>query len=275
MSRLARRFMKLAAEQRAALVTYVMAADPDLQTSQAILDGLPAAGADIIELGQPFTDPMADGPAIQAAAQRALAAGGSLKNTLSMVEKFRQTDTATPIVLMGYYNPIYAWGVEKFCADAAKAGIDGLILVDLPPEERDELIPHARANKIDFINLTTPTSDEARLPVILSDASGFIYYVSIAGITGTKSASEDAIAEAVERIRRFCPLPICVGFGIKTPDQAAKVAALADGTVVGSAIVAAAHDAREQGQDPVKAALDLVRDLAQGVRAVRKEGKDA
>jgi tryptophan synthase alpha chain len=269
MSRLARRFMKLAAEQRAALVTYVMGFDPDRATSQAILNGLPAAGADIIEFGMCFTDPMADGPAIQYAAQRALAAGGSLKGTLEMVAEFRTTDAATPIILMGYYNPIHAWGTERFCRDAAAAGIDGLIVVDVPPEEADEIVPHCRASKIDFIFLTTPTSDDARLPVIVGDASGFVYYVSIAGITGTASASAQAIAEAVERIRRHCPLPVCVGFGIKTPEQAAEVARLADGVVVGSAIVAAAETAREHGDDPVDAALGLVRQLAEGVRGAR------
>lgn len=269
MSRLGRRFMKLAAEDRAALVTYTMACDPDRATSQAILNGLPAAGADIIEFGMPFTDPMADGPAIQAAAQRSLKAGGSLRLTLDMVAEFRQTDDQTPVVLMGYYNPVYVWGPEKFCADAAKAGIDGLILVDLPPEEAGELVPHCRANKIDFIFLTTPTSDDARLPAIVAEASGFVYYVSIAGITGTASASGAAIEEAVERIRRHTPLPVCVGFGIKTPGQAAEVARIADGVVVGSAIVAAS--AEHAGTDKaVSAPLDLVRKLAEGVRGARK-----
>lgn len=269
MSRLGKRFMKLAAEDRAALVTYAMACDPDRETSQRILNGLAAAGADIIEFGMPFTDPMADGPAIQLAAQRALKAGGSLRLTLEMVAELRQTDTQTPVVLMGYYNPVYVWGPEKFCADAAAAGIDGLILVDLPPEEADELVPHCRANKIDFIFLTTPTSDDARLPVILDDASGFVYYVSIAGITGTASASAGAIAEAVERIRRHTPLPVCVGFGIKTPEQAAEVARVADGAVVGSAIVQVI--AETAGTDrAVTAPLELVRALAEGVRNARR-----
>lgn len=269
MSRLGKRFMKLAAEQRAALVTYVMGFDPDRATSQAILNGLPGAGADIVEFGMCFTDPMADGPAIQAAAQRALTAGGSLRGTLEMVAEFRKTDAATPVVLMGYYNPVHAWGPEQFCKDAGEAGIDGLIIVDLPPEEADELVPHCRANRIDFIFLTTPTSDDARLPVILNDASGFVYYVSIAGITGTASASTQAIEDAVARIRRHCPLPVCVGFGIKTPGQAAEIACVADGVVVGSAIVAAAETAREHGKDPVEAALTLVRQLAEGVRGAR------
>lgn len=270
MSRLAARFAKLAAENRAALVTYCMAFDPDRTASQELLDGLPAAGADIIEFGMPFTDPMADGPAIQYAAQRALAAGGTLKGVLEMIAAFRQSDNETPIILMGYYNPIYSWGVEKFCADAGKAGIDGLILVDLPPEEADELLPSCRANDIDFIFLTTPTSDDARLPVIVGNASGFVYYVSIAGITGTASASAAAIGDAVTRIKRHTTLPVCVGFGIKTPEQAAEVARLADGAVVGSAIVAAAAQAKEKGESPAQAALALVRQLAAGVRGARK-----
>lgn len=269
MSRLAARFAKLAAENRAALVTYSMAFDPDRAASQELLNGLPAAGADIIEFGMPFTDPMADGPAIQYAAQRALASGGTLKGCLEMVAEFRRTDDDTPIILMGYYNPVYSWGPEKFCADAAKAGIDGLILVDLPPEEADELLPHCRANAIDFIFLTTPTSDDARLPVIVGNASGFVYYVSIAGITGTASASATAIGDAVTRIKRHTALPVCVGFGIKTPQQAAEVARLADGAVVGSAIVAAAFEAKEKGENPAQAALALVRELAAGVRGAR------
>lgn len=270
MSRLGRRFMKLAVEDRAALVTYVMAFDPDRLTTQAILNGLPGAGADIIEFGMPFTDPMADGPAIQHAAQRALAAGGTLKGTLEMVAEFRKTDTATPVILMGYYNPIYAWGAEKFCQDAAAAGIDGLIIVDLPPEEADELLPHCRANAIDFIFLTTPTSDDARLPTVLRDASGFVYYVSVTGITGAKSATADDIAEAVDRIRAHTPLPVCVGFGIKTAEQAADVARIADGAVIGSAIVSAAQDARVKGEDPVAAVLSQVGELSKGVRAARR-----
>ncbi|HLO74938.1 MAG TPA: tryptophan synthase subunit alpha [Magnetospirillum sp.] len=270
MSRLQPRFAKLAAEGRAALVTYVMAFDPDRATSQAILNALPGAGADIIEFGMPFTDPMADGPAIQYAAQRSLAAGGSLKGTLEMVAEFRKTDADTPVVLMGYYNPVYAWGPERFCQDAAQAGVDALIIVDLPPEEADELVPHCRANAIDFIVLTTPTSDDVRLPTVIANASGFVYYVSIAGITGTASASHDAIAAAVTRIRAHTSLPVCVGFGIRTASQAAEVARLADGAVVGSAIVAAGEDARAKGQDPVAAVAALVRELAEGVRGARK-----
>lgn len=263
MSRIPARFAQCQAEKRAALVAYVMAGDPDRAASQAVLDGLPAAGADIIELGMPFTDPMADGPAIQLAAQRALKAGGSLRQTLEMAKAFRAHDEATPIVVMGYYNPIYAWGPERFCADAAAAGVDGLIIVDLPPEEADELVPFARANGIDFIVLTTPTSDDARLPVVLANASGFVYYVSIAGVTGTRSASQTAIDEAVARLKRHTTLPVCVGFGIKTPAQAAAVATVADGAVVGSAIVATLV---ESGPNE---ALALVRALADGVRGAR------
>ncbi|MGE5517238.1 MAG: tryptophan synthase subunit alpha [Bacteroidota bacterium] len=270
MSRLQARFATLAAEQRAALVTYVMAFDPDRTTSQAILNALPGAGADVIEFGMPFTDPMADGPSIQFAAQRSLAAGGSLRGTLEMVAAFRKTDAETPVILMGYYNPVYAWGPEQFCKDAAAAGVDGLIIVDLPPEEADELVPFCRANDVDFIFLTTPTSDDARLPKVVADASGFVYYVSIAGVTGSASASQDAIKAAVTRIHTHTDLPVCVGFGIKTPEQAAEVARVAEGAVVGSAIVAAAEDARANGQDPVTAVTALVKQLAEGVRGARK-----
>ncbi len=268
MSRLKARFQALKAENRAALITYIMACDPDRESSQKLLDALPSAGADIIEFGMPFTDPMADGPAIQLAARRALAAGGSLALTLEMVARFRQTDRDTPVVLMGYYNPVYTRGPERFCREAAEAGVDGLIIVDLPPEEVDELLPHARAQGIDFIFLATPTSDEARLPQVVSRASGFVYYVSIAGITGTRSADEAAVADAVARIRRHTDLPVCVGFGIKSPEQAAAIARIADGVVVGSAIVQAATDLGNAG------ALDLVRGLATGIRgaAVAENG---
>jgi tryptophan synthase alpha chain len=268
-SRIAARFAKLKAENRAALVTFITASDPDLATSQALLNGMPAAGADLIELGMPFTDPMADGPAIQLASQRALAAGGSLARTLDMVREFRKTDAETPIILMGYYNPVYIWGADQFAKDAAEAGVDGLIIVDLPPEEASELVPQLKAVGIDFIVLTTPTSDDARLPVVLSNASGFVYYVSIAGITGTASASRDAIQSAVARIRRHTDLPVCVGFGIKSPEQAAEVASLADGAVVGSAIVQTLADTiGKAGQ--VDAVLGHVKALADGVRSARR-----
>jgi tryptophan synthase alpha chain len=264
MTRIAKRFQKLKAENRAALVTFIMAGDPDRAASQALLNGMPAAGADIIELGMPFTDPMADGPAIQLAAGRALAAGGSLRQTLEMVAEFRKTDRDTPIILMGYYNPIYAWGPEKFAGDAALAGVDGMIIVDLPPEEAGELVPYLRSAAIDFIVLTTPTSDDARLPVVLANASGFVYYVSIAGITGTASATADTIGAAVTRIRRHTDLPVCVGFGIRTPDQAAEIARLAEGAVVGSAIVQTQADSGS-----VETTLALVKDLAAGMRGAR------
>ena len=264
MSRLKARLADLKAQNRAALVTYVMATDPDAETSQSVLDGLPGAGADIIELGMPFTDPMADGPAIQASALRALAAGGSTKLCLDMVREFRTKDQTTPLVLMGYYNPIYSWGAEKFCQDAADAGVDGLIIVDLPPEEVDELLPYAKAQDIDFIFLTTPTSDDARLPVILAKASGFVYYVSIAGITGTRSANVTDVGGAVERIRRHTDLPVCVGFGIKSKAQAAEIARIADGVVVGSAIVDLLKT-----EGGVWAALAFVKDIADGVKGAR------
>ena len=269
MSRIAKRFAKLKAENRAALVTFITAGDPDRATSQALLDGMPANGADIIELGMPFTDPMADGPVIELAAGRALKAGGSLRQTLEMVAAFRKKDAETPIILMGYYNPVYAWGPERFATDAAQAGVDGLIIVDLPPEEADELVPFLKAAGIDFIVLTTPTSDDKRLPVVLANASGFVYYVSIAGITGTASAAQSAIDEAVARIRRHTGLPVCVGFGIKTPAQAAEVARVADGAVVGSAIVSVL--AGNIGKPTaVSAPLALVKDLAAGVQGARK-----
>lgn len=275
MSRLPARFAKLKAENRAGLVTFVTACDPDLATSQALLNGLPAAGADIIELGMPFTDPMADGVAIQLASQRALKAGGSLAKTLDMVRAFRQTDADTPIVLMGYYNPIHAWGVDAFCAEAGKAGVDGLIVVDLPPEEAAELADPARANGIDFIFLTAPTTDDARLPVVLERASGFVYYVSITGVTGTASASRDAIASAVARLRRHTALPVAVGFGIKDAKAAAEVAELADAAVVGSAIVsrlAAGLDTEGRPRSGLAAeVLQFVGELARGVRSARRQ----
>lgn len=273
MSRLATRFAALKAEGRAGLVTFVTAGDPDAATGQAILDGLPAAGADIIELGMPFTDPMADGPAIQASSLRALKAGATLASTLDMVRRFRARDGATPLVLMGYYNPIYAMGAEAFCAAAAEAGVDGLIVVDLPPEEADELVKPARAKGIDFIVLTTPTSDDARLPVVLGNASGFIYYVSIAGITGTASASNEAVAQAIARLRRHTALPVAVGFGIRTPEQAAAIARMADGVVVGSAIVQRVADGLDRRGAPkpglASEVLAVARGLAEGVRSAR------
>jgi tryptophan synthase alpha chain len=273
-SRIARRFAGLKAEGRAGLVTFVTAGDPDPATSQAILDGLPAAGADLIEIGMPFSDPMADGPAIQAASLRALAAGATLASTLAMVTRFRERDRATPIILMGYYNPIHAHGVTAFCAEAGAAGVDGLIVVDLPPEEAEELAGPARAEGIDFIFLTAPTTDDARLPVVLAGASGFVYYVSIAGITGTVSATDAAIAAAVARLRRHTALPVAVGFGLKTADQVASVGAIADAAVVGSAIVQRMADGlTASGQAKPGLGEDIlafVGELAAGLR--RKPG---
>ena len=237
MSRIERRFAALREEGRAGLVTYLTAGDPDPATSARLFAGLPAAGADLIEIGMPFSDPMADGPAIQAAGQRALKQGMTLRRTLALVRDLRRADEATPIVLMGYYNPIYRWGPESFAQDAAAAGVDGVIVVDLPPEEDAELTGPARAAGLDFIRLATPTSDESRLPLIVEHASGFIYYVAVAGITGTGSADAANVAAAVARLRRFTPLPIAVGFGIRTPQQAAEVARAADAAVVGSALV--------------------------------------
>ncbi|HJO75000.1 MAG TPA: tryptophan synthase subunit alpha [Rhodospirillales bacterium] len=274
-SRIAGRFEALKAEGRGGLVTFLTAGDPDLDTSRDILFGLAEAGADLIELGMPFSDPMADGPAIQASSLRALKGGMTLKKTLALVTEFRKRDFETPVVLMGYYNPIYIHGTDAFIADAKAAGIDGLIIVDLPPEEVDELWKPARAAGIDFIFLTAPTSDDARLPVVVERASGFVYYVSITGITGTRSADIADIESAVERIRRHTDLPIGVGFGIKTPDQAAEIASVANAAVVGSAlvdIIAANLDA-EGSPKPGLAAklLELVADLAAGVRGTGKK----
>ncbi|MEO0412794.1 MAG: tryptophan synthase subunit alpha [Pseudomonadota bacterium] len=235
--RLAERFAALKNEGRTGLVTYIMAGDPDLETSFDILKGLPAAGADIIEVGMSFSDPMADGPAIQAAALRALNAGNSLEKTLDMVRRFRQGDDTTPIILMGYYNPIYHMGVDAFLKAAKESGIDGLIIVDLPPEEDSELCLPARDAGLHFIRLATPTTDAARLPAVLKHTSGFLYYVAVAGITGSGSAQASAIGEALAPIRAQTDLPIAVGFGIKTPQAAADMARVADAVVVGSAII--------------------------------------
>ncbi len=271
--RIARRVDALAAEGRAGLVTFVTAGDPDLDRSEAILQGLPEAGADLIELGMPFSDPMADGPAIQASSQRALKAGMTLRKTLAMVERFRARDADTPVVLMGYYNPIYSYGNEAFLADAVNAGVDGLILVDLPPEEDEELCHPAIQSGLNWIRLTTPTTDEVRLPTVLANSSGFVYYVSILGITGTKSATGDAVRAAVSRLKQHTNLPVAVGFGIKTADQAAEVAQVADAAVVGSAIVSAVADGLNGSAGSDRAAVDkpleLVRTLAAGVRTAR------
>lgn len=272
--RIARRFAALASAGRAGLVTYLTCGDPDSESFARLLAGLPEAGADLIEIGMPFSDPMADGPAIQAAGLRALDAGMTLKRTLGIVRNFRARDQATPIVLMGYYNPIYRYGVDRFLADAKTAGVDGLIIVDLPPEHDDELCLPALRSGLDFIRLATPTTDDKRLPAVLAHTAGFIYYVSIAGITGTKSADADAAASAVARLRRHSPLPVAVGFGIRTPQQAASVARIADAAVVGSALVervAANLDGAGKAKPGLVAAvLNDVKALAAGVRSARR-----
>ena len=275
MGRIAQRFAELKAGKRAGLVAYVSAGDPDAATGYEILKGLPAAGADLIELGMPFTDPMADGPSVQAAGQRALKAGITVDATFDMVRRFRQeVDNDTPILLMGYYNLVYQRGAERFCKEATAAGVDGFILVDLPPEEADELKPHAMASGIDTVLLTAPTTDDKRLPAVLKYSSGFVYFVSVLGITGTKSATEDAVRTHVERIKRHTKLPVAVGFGIKTPDQAAAVARHADAAVVGSAIVdrvKAGLDADGRAKpDLVPGVMAFIKSLADGVRGVRK-----
>ena len=236
-NRIEHRFAELRAIGRAGLITYLTAGDPDFETSLALFRGLPEAGADIIEIGMPFSDPMADGPAIQAAGLRALKGGMSAVRTLEIVRALRVEDQSTPIVLMGYFNPIYRYGVDRFCADARAAGVDGLIVVDLPPEEDMELWRPAVAAGLDIIRLTAPTSNDERLPVVLARAAGFVYHVSIAGITGTKAAGIGAVTSAVTRLRRHTPLPLAVGFGIRTPDKAAEIATVADAVVVGSALV--------------------------------------
>jgi tryptophan synthase alpha chain len=273
-TRIPDRFAALAASGRAGLVTFVMAGDPDIETSFAILEGLPKAGADVIEIGMPFTDPMADGPAIQAAGLRALAAGTTLRKTLDLVRRFRAGEPATPVVLMGYYNPIYAYGVAAFLRDALAAGVDGLIVVDLPPEEDEELCLPALEAGLSFVRLATPTTDDRRLPAVLTNTSGFVYYVSITGITGAGSADQSSVRAAVDRLRRHTKLPIAVGFGIKTAAQAGAVAAVADAAVVGSAIVEVIPRNLDATGKPTPALVPavhaLVAELAEGVRAARR-----
>jgi len=273
-SRIERRFAALHAEGRAGLVTYLTAGDPDPDTSARLFAGLPAAGADLIEIGMPFSDPMADGPVIQEAGQRALKHGMTLRRTLALVGELRRSDDATPIVLMGYYNPIYRYGPKGFAHDAVAAGVDGVIVVDLPPEEDAELTAPARAAGLDFIRLATPTSDDHRLPEIVEHASGFIYYVAVAGITGTRSAEAADVAAAVARLRRFTDLPVAVGFGIRTSEQAAAVARAADAAVVGTALVQRlAPNLNPDGTAKpglIDAVLHDVRALGQGVRRARK-----
>jgi tryptophan synthase alpha chain len=271
-TRIDRRFAALKSEGRAALVTFLMSGDPDYETSLAIIKALPGAGADVIELGMPFTDPMADGPAIQAAGLRALKSGQTLKKTLSMVSAFRTSEDATPIVLMGYYNPIYIYGVDQFLADAKAAGVDGLIVVDLPPEEDDELCLPAVRSGLNFIRLATPTTNDKRLPAVLANTSGFVYYVSITGITGSASPDAAKVTAAVARIKRHTTLPVCVGFGVKDAVSAGAIAREADGAVVGSALVDALRASLVEGKaspHTVKAVTALVGDLAAGVRGAR------
>ena len=273
MSRLEARFAALRAEGRGGLVTFVTAGDPNIELSVEILAGLPAAGADVIELGMPFTDPMADGPAIELASGRALAAGQNMVRTLAMVAALRKTDNETPIVLMGYYNPIYAYGPEKFAADAGSAGVDGMIIVDLPPEEEAEFSIPARAAGIDMIRLVAPTTTDERITTLVENASGFVYYVSVRGITGTSSAAVSDIASNVARIRKQTDLPIAVGFGIRTPSQAADVAEVADAAVVGTAIVEQVADALDDhgvpAGDVIGNTLGYVSQLAEAVRSAR------
>jgi tryptophan synthase alpha chain len=272
--RIDRRFAALKDEGRAALVTFVMSGDPDYDMSLAILKALPGAGADVIELGMPFTDPMADGPAIQAAGLRALKAGQDMKRTLALVREFRRGDDATPVVLMGYYNPIYVYGVDRFLVDATSAGVDGLIVVDLPPEEDAELCLPALKAGFNFIRLATPTTDDKRLPAVLRNTSGFVYYVSVTGITGAAAPDAGKVGAAVKRIKGHTTLPVCVGFGVRTAAQARAIAESADGVVVGSALVDAVRQSLapdgKASDKTVSAVAGLVRDLADGVRAAAR-----
>lgn len=273
MSRIAARFAELKRAGRGALIPFLEAWDPDQATSMDIFRGMPAAGADLIEIGMPFTDPMADGPIIQAAGKRGLAAGVKVRHVLTMVREFRQQDDATPVILMGYLNPILSYGTEVFCVDAAAAGVDGLIIVDLPTEEADMLVPFARTNGLDFIRLVAPTTDNARMPLVLNGSSGFVYYVSITGITGTRSATTEHLAAAIPRIRAATDLPIAIGFGVRTPAQAAEAAGIADAAVVASALIETlSRHLDEHGRarpGAAQAVLDQVRGLAAAVRQGR------
>ncbi|HYS49574.1 MAG TPA: tryptophan synthase subunit alpha [Xanthobacteraceae bacterium] len=274
-TRIDRRFAALKGEGRAALVTFMTAGDPDPATSLALLKAAPAAGADVVELGMPFTDPMADGPAIQASSQRALKAGQTVRKTIEMVRTFRRGDDETPVVLFGYYNPIYIYGVDKFLADAKTAGVDGLLVVDLPPEEDDELCLPALKAGLNFIRLATPTTDDRRLPAVLANTSGFVYYVSITGITGSAIPDTSRVTQAVARIKRHTDLPVAVGFGVKTAQDARTIAASADGVVVGTALVEAVRTSLDADGKAtartVSAVTDLVAALANGVRAARDQ----
>jgi tryptophan synthase alpha chain len=274
-TRIDRRFASLKREGRAGLVTFVTAGDPDYGTSLAIVQAAPAAGADVVELGMPFTDPMADGPAVQASSLRALKAGQTLRKTLDLVRAFRAGDDDTPIVLMGYYNPIYIYGVDRFLTDAVSAGVDGLIVVDLPAEEDDELCVPALKAGLNFIRLTTPTTDDKRLPVVLANTSGFVYYVSITGITGAATPEFGRVAQAVARLKRHTDLPITVGFGVKNAEHARAIAQGADGVAVGSALVEAVRTSLDADgkatAKTVRAVIDLIASLAAGVRGARVE----
>ena len=271
MNRIAARFAAVKAEGRGALIPFLEAWDPDRATSMEILRGMPEAGADLIEIGMPFTDPMADGPIVQAAGQRGLKAGVKVAHVLTMVREFRDADRATPVVLMGYLNPILSYGAERFCVDAAQAGVDGLIVVDLPMEEADMLVPFATASGLDVIRLVAPTTDDARLPLVLNGSSGFVYYVAITGITGTRSASSEQLAAAIPRIRRFTDLPIAIGFGVRTPEQAGEASRVADAAVVASALIdTLSHHLDAEGHakpGTARLVLKQVSDLAQAVRA--------
>ncbi|GGI79679.1 tryptophan synthase alpha chain [Polymorphobacter multimanifer] len=270
--RLSARFAACRADNRAALVTFVTAGDPDLETSAAILAALPAAGADIIEIGMPFTDPMADGAAIQAGNLRSLAGGTRLRDVLAMVQAFRATDADTPLILMGYFNPILAYGPDRFAADAAAAGLDGTIVVDLPPEEADELVPHLGAHGLHLVRLATPTTDVARLPRVLEGASGFLYYVAVAGVTGANAATATDIAAAVARLKASTALPIAVGFGVRSPEQAAAIAVHADAVVVGSALVDAIGAAAAERANDIPARVGAqVAALAGAIRTARHQ----
>ncbi|HEU0163371.1 MAG TPA: tryptophan synthase subunit alpha [Rhizomicrobium sp.] len=272
MSRLAETFSRLKKEGRAAFVPFITAGDPDMETSFAILEQLPAAGADVIELGLPFTDPMADGPAVQASSVRALAAGATTVKVLKMVERFRKTNKTTPIVLMGYYNPIHAYGTARFARDVAAAGVDGLIVVDLPVEEDEVLRVPAAAQGVDLVRFITPTTDDERLTRVLDGAGGYLYYVSVAGVTGTKAVPEDEVRAAMTRVKAATDLPCTVGFGIRTPEQAAAIGAIADGVVVGSAIVGRVAANLEAGRDRIVAdVLELTRALAGSTHAARRD----
>jgi tryptophan synthase alpha chain len=273
MSRIAARFAALKAEGRGALIPFLEAWDPDSATSMALLRGMPGAGADLIEIGCPFTDPMADGPTVQLAAIRGLKAGATMAHTLAMVREFRREDDLTPIILMGYLNPIDSYGVERFTIDAAAAGVDGLIVVDLPSEEADLLLPFATAHGLDVIRLVAPTTDDARMPLVLNGSSGFVYYVSITGVTGTRTASADELAAAIPHIRAVTDLPVAIGFGVRTPAQAAAAVRAADAAVVASALLDTLAGSLDEhgrvGPNTVRLVLDQVRDLAEAVRSAR------